>query len=72
MNARALAVAAALGTSLIGGGWVISRGLNVREADFTSARLFDAVFGHVRQFYRRPDLRLDAVRARDGRACCAS
>ena len=51
MNARTLAVATALGTSLVGGGWVIGRGLNVREADFTSARLFDAVFDHVRQFY---------------------
>jgi len=51
MNARALAVATALGTSLVGGGWVISRGLNVREADFSSARLFDAVLGHIRQFY---------------------
>ena len=51
MNARTLAVATALGTSLIGGGWVIGRGLNVREADFTSARLFDAVFTHVKQYY---------------------
>jgi C-terminal processing protease CtpA/Prc len=51
MNARTLAVATALGTSLVGGGWVIGRGLNVREVDFTSARLFDAVFSHVKQFY---------------------
>ena len=51
MKARAIAVATALGTSLVGGGWVIGRGLNVREADFTSARLFDAVFGHVKQYY---------------------
>jgi carboxyl-terminal processing protease len=51
MNARALAVATALGTSLVGGGWVIGRGLNVREVDFTNARLFDAVLGHVRQYY---------------------
>lgn len=51
MNSRTLAVAVALGTSLVGGGWVIGRGLNVREADFTSARLFDTVLGHVRQFF---------------------
>jgi carboxyl-terminal processing protease len=51
MNARALAVATALGTSLIGGGWVIGRGLHAREADFASARLFDTVLGHVKQFY---------------------
>ena len=51
MNARTLAVATALGTSLIGGGWVIGRGLHAREADFTSARLFDTVLGHVRQFF---------------------
>jgi carboxyl-terminal processing protease len=51
MNARSIAVATALGTSLVGGGWVIGRGLNVRESAFTSARLFDTVLGHVRQFY---------------------
>jgi len=51
MNGRTLAVAAALGTSLVGGGWVIGRGLNVREADFTSARLFDTVLGHVKQYF---------------------
>jgi carboxyl-terminal processing protease len=51
MNTRTLAVVTALGTSLIGGGWVIGRGLTAREADFTSARLFDTVFGHVKQFY---------------------
>ncbi len=51
MNSRTLAVAVALGTSLVGGGWVIGRGLNAREADFTSARLFDTVLGHVRQFF---------------------
>ena len=51
MNARTLTVAAALGTSLIGGGWVIGRGLNVRETDFTNARLFDTVLDHVRQYY---------------------
>ncbi len=51
MNARSLAVAAALGTSLVGGGWVIGRGLHVRETDFTSARLFDTVLGHVRTFF---------------------
>ena len=44
MNARALTVAAALGTSLVGGGWVLGRGLNVRETDFSNARLFDTVF----------------------------
>jgi len=51
MKARTLAVATALGTALIGGGWVIGRGLNVREPDFTSARLFDTVLGHVRQYF---------------------
>ncbi|HEX6942386.1 MAG TPA: S41 family peptidase [Gemmatimonadaceae bacterium] len=51
MNARSLTVAAALGTSLIGGGWVIGRGLSVRETDFTNARLFDTVLEHVRQYY---------------------
>jgi carboxyl-terminal processing protease len=51
MNTRTLAVAAALGTSLVGGGWVIGRGLHVRETDFTSARLFDTVLGHVRTFF---------------------
>jgi carboxyl-terminal processing protease len=51
MNSRTMAVAAALGTSLVGGGWVIGRGLNVREADFTSARLFDSVVDHVRQYF---------------------
>ena len=51
MNSRTLTVAAALGTALVGGGWIIGRGLNVRETDFTNARLFDTVLGHVRQFY---------------------
>jgi carboxyl-terminal processing protease len=51
MNARAIAVASALATSLIGGGWVIGRGLQARETDFTSARLFDTVLGHVRTFF---------------------
>lgn len=51
MNSRTLAVAVALGTSLVGGGWVIGRGLHVRETDFTSARLFDTVLGHVRSFF---------------------
>ena len=51
MKARTLAVAAALGTTLVGGGWVIGRGLHVRETDFTSARLFDTVLGHVRTFF---------------------
>lgn len=51
MNARTLAVATALGTTLVGGGWVIGHGLNTREADYSSARLFDSVLGHVRQFY---------------------
>ena len=51
MNPRAIAVSAALGTSLVAGGWVLGRGLHVREADFSSARLFDTVLGHVRQFY---------------------
>lgn len=51
MNARTLAVAAALGTSLIGGGWVIGRGLNVRETDFANARLFDTVLDHVRRYF---------------------
>jgi carboxyl-terminal processing protease len=51
MNARTLTVAAALGTSLVGGGWVISRGLNVRETDFSNARLFDTVLGHVRHYF---------------------
>ena len=51
MNARTLTVAVALGTSIVGGGWVIGRGLNVRQADFTSARLFDTVLEHVRRYY---------------------
>lgn len=51
MNARTITVAAALGTSLVGGGWVLSRGLTVHEADFSATRLFDTVLGHVRQFY---------------------
>ena len=51
MNARTLTVAAALGTSLVGGGWVIGRGLNVREADFSKARLFDTVFEHVKHYF---------------------
>ena len=51
MKARTLTVAAALGTSLVGGGWVIGRGLNVREADFSNARLFDTVLEHVRQYF---------------------
>ena len=51
MNGRTLTVAAALGTALVGGGWIIGRGLNVRETDFTNARLFDTVLGHVRQFF---------------------
>lgn len=51
MNARTIAAVTALGTSLIGGGWVLGRGLHVREADFSSTRLFDTVLGHVRQFY---------------------
>ena len=54
MNVRSLAVATALGTSLAGGGWVISRGLNAPETDFATARLFDAVLGHVRQHYVEP------------------
>lgn len=51
MNARALTVAVALGTSLVGGGWVIGRGLNVREDDFSNARLFDTVLEHVRHYF---------------------
>lgn len=51
MNSRTLAVTAALGTSLVGGGWVIGRGLNARESDFTSARLFDTVVEHVKHYF---------------------
>jgi carboxyl-terminal processing protease len=51
MNSRSIAVATALGTCLVGGGWVLGRGLYEREADFTSARLFDSVLEHVRQYY---------------------
>ena len=51
MNARTLTVAAALGTSLVGGGWVIGRGLNVRDADVSTARLFDTVVEHVRTYF---------------------
>jgi carboxyl-terminal processing protease len=51
MNARTLTVAAALGTSLVGGGWVIGRGLTVREPDVSTARLFDTVLNHVRQYF---------------------
>src|SRR5688500_7779498 len=51
MNPRTLTVAAALGTSLVGGGWVIGRGLNVRESDFSNARLFDTVFEHVKHYF---------------------
>jgi carboxyl-terminal processing protease len=51
MNLRSWAVATALGTSLIAGGVVIARGLNARETDFASARLFDSVLGHVKQYY---------------------
>jgi carboxyl-terminal processing protease len=51
MNSRTLAVTAALGTSLVGGGWVIGRGLTAREADFNSARLFDTVVEHVKRYF---------------------
>ena len=51
MNARTLTVAAALGTSLVGGGWVIGRGLNTRETSFTNARLFDTVVQHVKHYF---------------------
>ena len=51
MNARTLTVAAALGTSLVGGGWVIGRGLNTRETSFTNARLFDTVVEHVKHYF---------------------
>ena len=51
MNARTLTVAAALGTSLVGGGWVLGRGLNTRETSFTNARLFDTVVEHVRHYF---------------------
>lgn len=54
MNARTVAVVTALGTCLVGGGWVLGRGLTVRETDFTSARLFDTVLEHVRQYYVEP------------------
>ena len=30
---------------------MIGRGLNAREADFTSARLFDTVFEHVKHYF---------------------
>ena len=51
MNARSLTVAAALGTSLVGGGWVLGRGLNTRETSFTNARLFDTVVEHVKHYF---------------------
>jgi carboxyl-terminal processing protease len=51
MNARTLTVAAALGTSLVGGGWVLGRGLNTRETSFTNARLFDTVVEHVKHYF---------------------
>lgn len=51
MNSRTLAVTLALGTSLVGGGWVIGQGLKAREADFNSARLFDTVVDHVRHYF---------------------
>ena len=51
MNARTITVGVALSTSLVGGGWVIGRGLHERETDFNSARLFDTVLGHVRTFF---------------------
>jgi carboxyl-terminal processing protease len=51
MNPRTLTVAVALGTSLVGGGWVIGRGLNVRESDFSNARLFDTVLEHVKHYF---------------------
>jgi carboxyl-terminal processing protease len=51
MNARGIAAGAALGISVIGGGWVLARGLNARAPNDANATLFDVVLTHVRHYY---------------------
>ncbi|HEX9565404.1 MAG TPA: S41 family peptidase [Gemmatimonadaceae bacterium] len=51
MNARVVAAATALVTSLVGGGWVLARGLNSRVVEESGASLFDDVMTHVRNYY---------------------
>jgi carboxyl-terminal processing protease len=51
MNARGIAAGVALSLSVIGGGWVLARGLNARTADDAGATLFDVVLSHVRHYY---------------------
>jgi carboxyl-terminal processing protease len=51
MNARVVAAASALVASLIGGGWVLSRGLNRPVTEEAGAPLFDLVLEHVRNYY---------------------
>lgn len=51
MNARVLAASAALVGSLVGGGWVLARGLSSREVEPPGATLFDVVLTHVRNYY---------------------
>jgi carboxyl-terminal processing protease len=51
MNHRALVVMTVLGSSVVSGGWLLGRGLHDNPTNASEARLFDAVFSHVKRFY---------------------
>lgn len=51
MNGRNITVSAVLLTSLVGGGWVLSRGLSTRVPEEKGATLFDVVLAHVQRYY---------------------
>ncbi|MEP7383546.1 MAG: S41 family peptidase [Gemmatimonadota bacterium] len=50
MRSRLLVVMTVLGSSLLFGGWLLSRGMQ-HEARPNGERLFDEVFSHVRRYY---------------------
>lgn len=51
MRSRAIIVLAALGASIVSGGWLLQRGTQAGESVFDRARLFDDVMTHVSRYY---------------------
>ena len=51
MRSRAIIVLAALGGSIVSGGWLLQRGTHTGQSVFDRARLFDEVMTHVSRYY---------------------
>lgn len=51
MRSRAIIVLAALGGSIVSGGWLLQRGMHTGESVYDRARLFDGVMTHISRYY---------------------